>query len=144
MDRCGYGSVSNSSSASASSGGGGGGGSNSAGSSSGGRLRRSDVRRGEFPFFLEGGGGEGVRGLAATKKKKEKLKKNSNSFPSQKNKKKGRLLAALRALDAEDDVNRVTAYFSYEHFYVIYCKFWVRSHRDFFFKKVKEPFFFTN
>ena len=38
----------------------------------------------------------------------------------------GRLLAALRALDAEDDVNRVTAYFSYEHFYVIYCKFWVR------------------
>jgi len=37
---------------------------------------------------------------------------------------RGRLLAALRALDAEDDVNRVTAYFSYEHFYVIYCKFW--------------------
>ena len=37
---------------------------------------------------------------------------------------RGGLLPALRALDADDDVNRVTAYFSYEHFYVIYCKFW--------------------
>ncbi len=24
----------------------------------------------------------------------------------------------------EDDINRVLKYFSYEHFYVIYCKFW--------------------
>ena len=37
---------------------------------------------------------------------------------------RGGLLDALAALDAEDDVNRVLAYFSYEHFYVIYCKFW--------------------
>lgn len=34
------------------------------------------------------------------------------------------LLEALDALDAEDDINKVLKYFSYEHFYVIYCKFW--------------------
>ena len=27
-------------------------------------------------------------------------------------------------LEHEEDINQVTAYFSYEHFYVIYCKFW--------------------
>jgi hypothetical protein len=27
-------------------------------------------------------------------------------------------------VDLEDDINAVTAYFSYEHFYVLYCKFW--------------------
>ena len=27
-------------------------------------------------------------------------------------------------LDAEEDINAVLRYFSYEHFYVIYCKFW--------------------
>ena len=32
----------------------------------------------------------------------------------------------LLALDNDADVNRITvgSYFSYEHFYVIYCKFW--------------------
>ena len=30
----------------------------------------------------------------------------------------------LASLQEEDDINRVTDYFSYEHFYVIYCKFW--------------------
>ncbi|KAI8474731.1 MAG: hypothetical protein J3K34DRAFT_366052 [Monoraphidium minutum] len=34
------------------------------------------------------------------------------------------LLEALFALEREEDINRVTRYFSYEHFYVIYCKFW--------------------
>lgn len=24
----------------------------------------------------------------------------------------------------EDDINKVRNYFSYEHFYVLYCKFW--------------------
>ena len=38
---------------------------------------------------------------------------------------RGDLLAALRQLDEEEDVNKVLRYFSYEHFYVIYCK--VRS-----------------
>lgn len=34
------------------------------------------------------------------------------------------LPSALRALDADDDINRSTSFFSYEHFYVIYCRFW--------------------
>jgi Ca2+-binding EF-hand superfamily protein len=33
-------------------------------------------------------------------------------------------LAKLSELDKEDDVNKIYDYFSYEHFYVIYCKFW--------------------
>ena len=32
------------------------------------------------------------------------------------------MLSALMQLDKEDDVNKVLRYFSYEHFYVIYCK----------------------
>lgn len=31
---------------------------------------------------------------------------------------------AWRSLDATDDINKVRDYFSYEHFYVLYCKFW--------------------
>lgn len=38
--------------------------------------------------------------------------------------KRSDLLDALFALEREEDINRVTRYFSYEHFYVIYCKFW--------------------
>lgn len=30
----------------------------------------------------------------------------------------------ISILDHEEDINQVTNYFSYEHFYVIYCKFW--------------------
>ena len=33
-------------------------------------------------------------------------------------------LSAIRQLEETDDINSVTEYFSYEHFYVIYCKFW--------------------
>jgi len=35
---------------------------------------------------------------------------------------RGDLLEALRQLDEEEDVNKALKYFSYEHFYVIYCK----------------------
>ena len=38
---------------------------------------------------------------------------------------RGDLLHALTLLDEEEDINKVLKYFSYEHFYVIYCK--VRS-----------------
>lgn len=38
--------------------------------------------------------------------------------------KRSDFLNALFELDAEQDINRVLRYFSYEHFYVIYCKFW--------------------
>lgn len=33
-------------------------------------------------------------------------------------------LQTLASLEKENDINRVIDYFSYEHFYVIYCKFW--------------------
>lgn len=34
------------------------------------------------------------------------------------------LLQIIQTLEEEEDINQVTQYFSYEHFYVIYCKFW--------------------
>ncbi|PSN36307.1 Serine/threonine-protein phosphatase 2A regulatory subunit B'' subunit beta [Blattella germanica] len=37
---------------------------------------------------------------------------------------KSNLLQIIQLLEEEEDINQVTAYFSYEHFYVIYCKFW--------------------
>ncbi|XP_065873891.1 serine/threonine protein phosphatase 2A regulatory subunit B''alpha [Euphorbia lathyris] len=38
--------------------------------------------------------------------------------------KRSNLVAAMQHADEEDDINKVIRYFSYEHFYVIYCKFW--------------------
>ncbi|XP_011858814.1 PREDICTED: serine/threonine-protein phosphatase 2A regulatory subunit B'' subunit beta-like [Vollenhovia emeryi] len=38
------------------------------------------------------------------------------------------LLAVIAVLEHEEDINQVTAYFSYEYFYVIYCKFWELDH----------------
>jgi len=37
---------------------------------------------------------------------------------------KSNFLKILAKLEHEEDINNVTDYFSYEHFYVIYCKFW--------------------
>ncbi|CAG7816149.1 unnamed protein product [Allacma fusca] len=34
------------------------------------------------------------------------------------------LMRIIKRLEEETDVNTITEYFSYEHFYVIYCKFW--------------------
>ncbi|XP_023193145.1 serine/threonine-protein phosphatase 2A regulatory subunit B'' subunit beta isoform X1 [Xiphophorus maculatus] len=38
--------------------------------------------------------------------------------------KKSNFLQNVALLEQEEDVNQLTEYFSYEHFYVIYCKFW--------------------
>ncbi|CAL9207741.1 unnamed protein product [Musa hybrid cultivar] len=38
--------------------------------------------------------------------------------------KHGDLIAAMQHAEEEEDINKVLRYFSYEHFYVIYCKFW--------------------
>ncbi|CAN6462096.1 unnamed protein product [Victoria cruziana] len=38
--------------------------------------------------------------------------------------KRGNLISAMQHVDDEEDINKVLRYFSYEHFYVIYCKFW--------------------
>lgn len=37
---------------------------------------------------------------------------------------KSDFLRAIQLLEEEEDINQITEYFSYEHFYVIYCKFW--------------------
>lgn len=37
---------------------------------------------------------------------------------------KSNFLQILVLLEEEEDINQITDYFSYEHFYVIYCKFW--------------------
>lgn len=34
------------------------------------------------------------------------------------------LVQAFHQVDEEEDINKVTRYFSYEHFYVLYCRFW--------------------
>ena len=34
------------------------------------------------------------------------------------------LARAMRVADEEEDINKCLRYFSYEHFYVMYCKFW--------------------
>ncbi len=42
------------------------------------------------------------------------------------------LLSAFQQVDEEEDINKVTRYFSYEHFYVLYCRFWELDHdRDY-------------
>jgi len=41
---------------------------------------------------------------------------------------RGQLLQAWRVCDVQDDINRATRFFSYEHFYVLYCRFWELDH----------------
>lgn len=38
--------------------------------------------------------------------------------------KNSKLLDTLMVVDEEEDINRERKYFSYEHFYVLYCRFW--------------------
>ncbi|MED6131147.1 hypothetical protein PIB30_007116 [Stylosanthes scabra] len=50
--------------------------------------------------------------------------------------KRGNIIDAMLHADEEDDINKVLRYFSYEHFYVIYCKFWeLDTDRDFLIEK---------
>ncbi|PRW20415.1 serine threonine phosphatase 2A regulatory subunit B beta-like isoform B [Chlorella sorokiniana] len=45
---------------------------------------------------------------------------------------RGDVLQALRDADEQEDINKVLRHFSYEHFYVVYCKFWdVDTDHDF-------------
>ena len=42
------------------------------------------------------------------------------------------LLDAFSLVEEEEDINKVTRYFSYEHFYVLYCRFLELDHdRDY-------------
>ena len=38
--------------------------------------------------------------------------------------KKSDLFDVFQMVATEEDINKVRAYFSYEHFYVLYCRFW--------------------
>lgn len=38
--------------------------------------------------------------------------------------KKSNLIQIFSKLDEEEDINKIRDYFSYEHFYVLYCRFW--------------------
>ena len=37
---------------------------------------------------------------------------------------KSNIVSSFIAVDEEEDINKVLSLFSYEHFYVLYCKFW--------------------
>ena len=50
--------------------------------------------------------------------------------------KNSNLFKTLFLLEKEEDINKVRDYFSYEHFYVLYCKFWeLDTDHDFFITK---------
>jgi len=50
--------------------------------------------------------------------------------------KSSNLFKTLFQLEKEEDINKVRDYFSYEHFYVLYCKFWeLDTDHDFFITK---------
>ncbi len=53
-----------------------------------------------------------------------KVNKSANEQLTARELKRSNLCQILALLDQEDDINRINDYFSYEHFYVIYCKFW--------------------
>ena len=45
-------------------------------------------------------------------------------------------MEALDKVNQEEDINAVRNFFSYEHFYVLYCKFWeLDEDHDFFISK---------
>ncbi|KAJ3690114.1 hypothetical protein LUZ61_019278 [Rhynchospora tenuis] len=52
------------------------------------------------------------------------INKSGNGRITLRDLKHGNLVSAMQQLDEEEDINKVLRYFSYEHFYVIYCKFW--------------------
>lgn len=52
------------------------------------------------------------------------LNRSGNGHLTLRELKRGNLIAAMQHADDEEDINKVLRYFSYEHFYVIYCKFW--------------------
>lgn len=57
---------------------------------------------------------------------------NDDSRISYRDFKKSNLMQTLKEVDEEDDINKIRDYFSYEHFYVLYCRFWeLDSDHDF-------------
>ncbi len=54
--------------------------------------------------------------------------------------KKSNILAIFRKVCEEPDINKIRDYFSYEHFYVIYCIFWELDTNEHDFLLDKEDF----
>ncbi|XWS42584.1 hypothetical protein CRYUN_Cryun16bG0026800 [Craigia yunnanensis] len=52
------------------------------------------------------------------------INRSGNGHLTLKELKRGNLIDAMLHADEEEDINKILRYFSYEHFYVIYCKFW--------------------
>lgn len=52
------------------------------------------------------------------------INRSGNGWITLRDLKRSNLIATMQQLDDEEDINKVLRYFSYEHFYVIYCKFW--------------------
>ena len=64
------------------------------------------------------------------------LSRRDDSTIAWKDFKNSSLFKTLLQLEKEDDINKVRDYFSYEHFYVLYCKFWeLDTDHDFFITK---------
>ena len=64
------------------------------------------------------------------------LSRRDDSTIAWKDFKNSSLFKTLVQLEKEDDINKVRDYFSYEHFYVLYCKFWeLDTDHDFFITK---------
>jgi len=50
--------------------------------------------------------------------------------------KRSNFVEVMHLVANEDDINKVRNYFSYEHFYVLYCRFWeLDTNHDFFIDK---------
>jgi serine/threonine-protein phosphatase 2A regulatory subunit B'' len=61
------------------------------------------------------------------------LDANDDSKISYRDFKNSNFVEILMEVDAEDDINKIRDYFSYEHFYVLYCRFWeLDADHDFF------------
>ena len=52
------------------------------------------------------------------------IDRNDDGRISYRDLKQSNFIKTLREVDEEEDINKVRDYFSYEHFYVLYCRFW--------------------
>lgn len=60
------------------------------------------------------------------------IDRNDDGKISYRDLKQSSLIKTLHEVDEEEDINKVRDYFSYEHFYVLYCRFWeLDSDHDF-------------
>ncbi|TYZ58737.1 hypothetical protein PybrP1_010558 [[Pythium] brassicae (nom. inval.)] len=66
----------------------------------------------------------GLEFLGNTPEFQEKYDRDSSGKITLRKLRRSNLIDAFNCVDEEEDINKVNSYFSYEHFYVLYCKFW--------------------